>query len=165
MFDEVIEMVGDIFKGRDGVYPSECIYWIGYIYRYWHYHTNESSKEIYKQASVKVMMKNYEKFYMMTPEEVIELLKEEIPRVTISKIHTMNGIIADYERERKIVYWLIDDVAQKKHNIKWGEFENYLGQLRTQSVIKKWGEDDLNVHCLRDSINDISGFFLSGSIR
>ena len=48
----------------------------GYIYRYWHYHTNESSKEIYKQATVKVMKQNYEKFYMMTSEEVIELLKE-----------------------------------------------------------------------------------------
>lgn len=42
------------------------------------------------------------------------IILKEIPRVTIPKIHTMNGIIADYERERKIVYWLIDDVAQKK---------------------------------------------------
>ena len=76
MFDEVIEMAGDIFKENDEVYSSECIYWIGYIYRYWHYYTNESSKEIYKQALVKIMKQNYEKFYMMTPEEVIELLQE-----------------------------------------------------------------------------------------
>ena len=76
LFDEVIEMAGDIFKENDEVYPSECIYWIGYIYRYWHYHTNESSKEIYKQAPVKVMKQNYEKLYIMTPAEVIELLKE-----------------------------------------------------------------------------------------
>jgi len=76
LFDEVIEMAGDIFKENDEVYSSECIYWIGYIYRYWHYYTNESSKEIYKQALVKIMKQNYEKFYMMTPEEVIELLKE-----------------------------------------------------------------------------------------
>lgn len=38
--------------------------------------TGESSKEIYKQAPVKVMKQNYENIYMMTPEEVIVQLKE-----------------------------------------------------------------------------------------
>ena len=76
IFDEVIEMTGDIFKENDVVYSSECIYWIGYIYRYWHYYAKESSKEIYKQASVKVMKQNYARLYMMTPEEVIGILKE-----------------------------------------------------------------------------------------
>ena len=36
----------------------------------------ESSKEIIKLAPVKVMKQNYTRFYMMTPEEVIEVLKE-----------------------------------------------------------------------------------------
>lgn len=76
LFDEVIEMAGDIFKECDEVYSSEYIYWLGYIYRYWHYYTKESSKEIYKQAPVKVMKHNYARLYMMTPEEVIEILKE-----------------------------------------------------------------------------------------
>ena len=76
LFDEVIERVGNIFNELDEIYSSERIYWIGYIYRYWHYHTNESSKEIYKQAPVMVMKQKYEKLYMMTPEEVIELLKD-----------------------------------------------------------------------------------------
>ena len=57
------------------VYADELIYWIGYIYRYWHYVTGEPSKEIYKQAPVKVMKQNYARLYMMTPEEVIEILK------------------------------------------------------------------------------------------
>lgn len=90
-------------------------------------------------------------------EECIRL--KNIPKSTIPNIHTINGIIADYEQERKIVYWLIDDVAKRKHNIKWNEFENYLGQLRMDKVIKKWGEDRLYVQCLKDSIYDISGFF------
>ena len=76
LFDEVIEMAGDVFKEDDEIYPRECIYWIGYTYRYWHYVTGEFSKEIYKQAPVKVMRQNYERLYMMTPEEVIEKLKE-----------------------------------------------------------------------------------------
>ena len=38
--------------------------------------TGESSKEIIKLAPVKVMEQNYERLYMMTPEEAIEILKE-----------------------------------------------------------------------------------------
>lgn len=76
LFDEVIENARDIIKENDEIYSSECIYWIGYIYRYWHYYTRESSKEIYKQVPVKMMKQNYERLYMMTPEAVIDLLKE-----------------------------------------------------------------------------------------
>lgn len=76
LFDEVIENARDISKENDEIYSSECIYWIGYIYRYWHYYTRESSKEIYKQVPVKMMKQNYERLYMMTPEAVIDLLKE-----------------------------------------------------------------------------------------
>ena len=39
--------------------------------------TGESSKAIYKQTSVKDMNQNYERLYMMTSKEVIELLKEK----------------------------------------------------------------------------------------
>ena len=64
-------------KKTGEVYSEELIYWIGYIYRYWHYVTGESSKEIIKLVPVKVMKQNYERLYMMTPEEVIEILKEK----------------------------------------------------------------------------------------
>ncbi len=76
LLEEVIDEAGDRFEKSGEVYVEELIYWIGYIYRYWHYVTGESSKEIYKQASVKVMMQNYERLYMMIPEEVIEVLEE-----------------------------------------------------------------------------------------
>lgn len=77
LLEEVIDEAGDRFKKAGEVYSEELIYWIGYIYRYWHYVMGESSKEIYKQASVKVIKQNYERLYMMTPEEVIERLKEK----------------------------------------------------------------------------------------
>ena len=77
LLEEVIDEAGDRFEKSGEVYTEELIYWIGYIYRYWHYVTGESSKEIYKHASVMVMKENYERLYMMTPEEVIELLKEK----------------------------------------------------------------------------------------
>ena len=71
LLEEVIDEAGDRFEKPGEVYMDEMIYWIGYIYRYWHYVTGECSKEIYKRAPVKVMKQNYERFYMMTPEEVI----------------------------------------------------------------------------------------------
>lgn len=76
LLEEVIDEAGVRFEKTGELYTGEQIYWIGYIYRYWHYVTGESSKEIYKQASVKIMKHNYEKIYMMTPEEVIVQLKE-----------------------------------------------------------------------------------------
>ena len=76
LLEEVIDEVGDRFEKPGEVYEEEWIYWIGYIYRYWHYVTGEFSKDIYKQAPAKVMKQNYTRFYMMTPEEVIEILKE-----------------------------------------------------------------------------------------
>ncbi len=63
LLEEVIDEAGDRFKKPREVYSEELIYWIGYIYRYWHYVTGESSKEIYKQTPVKVMLRNYVRFY------------------------------------------------------------------------------------------------------
>lgn len=76
LLEEVIDEAGDRFEKPGEVYPEELIYWLGYIYRYWHYVTGEASKEIYKQASIKVMKQKYARLYMMTPEEVTEILKE-----------------------------------------------------------------------------------------
>lgn len=90
-------------------------------------------------------------------EECIYL--KDIPESTIPNIHTLNGVIADYEQERKIIYWLIDDVAKRKRKMQWNEFENYLGQLRTDKVIKKWGNDRVYGDCLRCAVGNISGFF------
>ena len=75
LLEEVIDEAGDRFNKSGEIYTEEMIYWIGYICRYWHYMTGESSKEIYKQAPVKVMKQNYAKVYMMTPEEAIEQIK------------------------------------------------------------------------------------------
>lgn len=76
LLEEVIDEAGDRSEKTGEIYSEELIYWIGYIYRYWHYVTGGSSKGIYKQTPVKVMKQNYTKLYMMTPEEVIEVLKE-----------------------------------------------------------------------------------------
>lgn len=52
------------------------LFWMGYLYRYWHFHTGESSKKIYKQANIATMRVNYLMFHTMSPEMAIEDLKE-----------------------------------------------------------------------------------------
>lgn len=37
----------------------------GYIYRYWHYYTNESSREIYQTADAKVMNVGLDSIHLM----------------------------------------------------------------------------------------------------
>lgn len=58
------------------VYDLETLYWTGYIYRYWHIYTGESSKAIYKQAPAKTMRIVYLMYHTMSPEMAIDRLKE-----------------------------------------------------------------------------------------
>lgn len=55
---------------------KEVLFWIGYLYRYWHYYTKESSKQIFRQAPFETMKTNYLMFHTMAPEIAIDDLKE-----------------------------------------------------------------------------------------
>lgn len=57
-------------------YDNETLYWIGYIYRYWHICSGESSREILKKAPVKTMKIVYLMYHTMSPEMAIDRLKE-----------------------------------------------------------------------------------------
>ena len=57
-------------------YDEETLYWAGYLYRYWHLYTGESSREIYKQAPAKIMRIVYLMYHAMSPEMAIDRLKE-----------------------------------------------------------------------------------------
>ena len=76
LLEEVVDAAGDKVSKGGEIYSKDLIYWIGYIYRYWHYYTGESSKSIYKQAPVETMKSNYLMFHTMAPEMAIEDLKE-----------------------------------------------------------------------------------------
>lgn len=64
----------ELIKGE--CYDEETLYWIGYIYRYWHFYTNEKSHDILRQASVKTMRVVYLMYHTMSPEMAIDRLKE-----------------------------------------------------------------------------------------
>lgn len=76
LLEELTAVKGDkLIKGGE-IYAKDILYWIGYLYRYWHYYMNEDSTKIYKQAPVKIMKRNYLMFHTMAPELAIEDLKE-----------------------------------------------------------------------------------------
>jgi hypothetical protein len=52
------------------------LYWVGYLYRYWHFYKGEPSKKIYRQANLKTMQRNYLMFHTMDPELAIDDLIE-----------------------------------------------------------------------------------------
>lgn len=58
------------------IYTKEALYWIGYLYRYWHYYTGEDSKRIICIAPAKSMNRNYRMFHTMDPEMAVDDLKE-----------------------------------------------------------------------------------------
>lgn len=72
---EELASEGELVKGGN-VISSETMYWIGYVYRYWHYLKCETSKKIYRQANIKTMCRNYMIFHTMDPELAIEDLIE-----------------------------------------------------------------------------------------
>ena len=69
------ELSDQLVKGGE-IYDKEALYWMGYIYRYWHFYTGESSREIYKQASAKTMNVVYLMYHTMSPEMAIDRLRE-----------------------------------------------------------------------------------------
>lgn len=57
-------------------YGSEELYWTGYIYRYWSYINEKSSKQIYKIIKPDELRKLYFSYHSLDPEQVIERIKE-----------------------------------------------------------------------------------------
>ena len=76
LLDEIISANPGAAYSDGEVFSANVIYWIGYLYRYWHFYTGEDSAKIYKQAPVETMKRNYMMFHTMDPTLAIEDLKE-----------------------------------------------------------------------------------------
>lgn len=76
ILEELIDTSKDKLKLKHDTFSKDALYWMGYVYRYWYYYTNEESKIIYKQASFETMMINYFMFHTMDVEMAIDDLKE-----------------------------------------------------------------------------------------
>ena len=64
------------FSEQGTVFDSETLYWAGYLYRYWHFYTGESSKEIYRQADAETINTMYYGYHTLDIKMSIDLLKE-----------------------------------------------------------------------------------------
>ena len=53
MLDELCDEVR--IEKTEKAFSKDALYWTGYVYRYWHYYKNLSSKEIYKIADAKTI--------------------------------------------------------------------------------------------------------------
>ncbi len=63
-------------KNAGKLYENEVMYWIGYLYRYWHYYKKTSSAEIYKIANEHTMNQVYLGFHTLDPKMAIDRLIE-----------------------------------------------------------------------------------------
>ena len=76
LLSEIADSAGEVLCEDGQIFSKDVLYWIGYIYRYWHYHTGEESAKIYKQAPVKTMVRKFMMLHTMDPIMAIENLKE-----------------------------------------------------------------------------------------
>ena len=76
LLEEVASVAGESLTRNGEIFSVDVLYWIGYIYRYWHYYNGEDSAKIYKQAPAQTMKRNYMIFHTMDPVLAIEDLKE-----------------------------------------------------------------------------------------
>ncbi len=75
IFEKMKAEFGDSLIKNKSVFDKETLFWIGYVYRLWHFYTNESSKTIFKKASAKKMNVSYLNYHTMDVELAIELLR------------------------------------------------------------------------------------------
>ena len=73
---EVSDECGARIKKNDAPLSKDMMFWIGYIYRYWHFYKDEVSKKIYRQAPIETMKTNYFMFHTLSPEMAIDDLVE-----------------------------------------------------------------------------------------
>jgi len=75
LLEETVESESLEPSEADDTLSADALFWAGYLYRYWHFVTGESSADIYRQASLDVMIDVYPGFHALSPEMAIEDLK------------------------------------------------------------------------------------------
>lgn len=110
-------------------------------------------------ADFKTFLSNRIKFNqgIKDAEDCIKIT--EIPRLPTSKVSYGKGVSEEYYQEEKLIYWFVDEVSNRKADMKWSDFETYLSELNVEAVLKKWGYTVENAIKIQETLGDISGFF------
>lgn len=75
IIDEINTEFGKSAYGKEKYYEEE-LYWIGYIYRYWSYTYQKTSKQIYKFIKPKELRGLYYPYHSLDPAQAIERILE-----------------------------------------------------------------------------------------
>ena len=75
ILQEVVESAGLTKEPSSDDVSAEALFWAGYLYRYWHFVTGETSRQIYAQAPIDVLLDVYPGMHALSPEMAIEDLK------------------------------------------------------------------------------------------
>lgn len=70
-------------------YNADELFWMGYIYRYWSYTRNISSKKLFKMCPGRVLVKFYPRGSFLSEEKVIEEISEYL-NLDIDSNNTLN---------------------------------------------------------------------------
>lgn len=76
IMERITDELNDKLTQDGETFDRERLYWIGYVYRFWHFYTGESSREIYKQAPAETMRVTYLSYHTLSVEMAIDRLKE-----------------------------------------------------------------------------------------
>lgn len=75
ILQEIKEEFGVTTYGKEK-YSTEELYWIGYLYRYWCYTYEKSSKQVYKLIKPKELRQLYYPYHSLDPAQAIERILE-----------------------------------------------------------------------------------------
>lgn len=75
IFEEIEIEYGNSSYGKEKYSASE-LYWIGYIYRYWSYTYDKSSKQVYSIIKPKELKNLYYPYHSLDPSMAIERILE-----------------------------------------------------------------------------------------
>lgn len=75
ILQEIEEEFGATNYGKEK-YSTEEMYWIGYLYRYWCYTHEKSSKQVYKLMKPKELRSLYYPYHSLDPAQAVERILE-----------------------------------------------------------------------------------------
>ena len=75
ILQEIEEEFGATNYGKEK-YSTEELYWMGYLYRYWCYTYERSSKQVYKLIKPKDLRQLYYPYHSLDPAQAIERILE-----------------------------------------------------------------------------------------
>lgn len=75
IFQEIEAEFGETSYGKENYSEAE-LYWIGYVYRYWSYTYQKTSKQIYKIIKPKELRGLYYPYHSLDPAQAIERILE-----------------------------------------------------------------------------------------